>query len=102
MKLPEDPMIRELFPEFIETWLVDISEQFMPAYNSKNTQDIYRIGHTIKGTCLQFGVDEVAQLGISMMAASKEEDWKTIFELYMKIKKEFETAKKELDAMGIK
>lgn len=98
MKLPEDPMIRELFPEFIDSWLNDLSEQFLPAYNAKNAQDVYRVGHTLKGTCLQFGIDEVAQLGIEMMAASKEENWIEIFKLYTKIKANFESAKKELAA----
>lgn len=99
MKLPEDPMIRELFPEFIETWLADIDEQFLPAYNAKSTDEVYRIGHTLKGTCLQFGIDDVAQLGIEMMAASKEENWTQIFKLYLLIKGQFEAVKKELDSM---
>lgn len=35
MKLPEDPFIRELLPEFLDTWIQDLDEQFLPAYNQK-------------------------------------------------------------------
>ncbi len=98
MKLPEDPLLLELFPEFIDGWIVDLDEQFLPAYNNKNAQDVYRVGHTLKGTCFQFGIDEIAQMGISMMEATKKEDWVEIYKLYLKIKGNFASIKKELDS----
>lgn len=98
MKLPEDPLLLELFPEFIDGWIKDLNDQFMPAYNQKDTKEVYRIGHTLKGTCFQFGIDEIAQMGISMMDATKKEDWVEIFTLYLKIKGNFDSIKKELDS----
>ncbi len=101
MKLPEDPFIRELLPEFLDTWIVDLEEQFLPAYESKNKDDMYRLGHTLKGSCFQFGLDEVAELGIKLMAYSKAEEWDKAMELYVVVKDTFARTKIEVEAMTI-
>jgi len=75
LKLPEDPFVLELLPEFVETWIQDIDDQFQPLINSKNSDDLYRFGHTIKGSCFQFGLDEIAEQGIELMGFAKIQDW---------------------------
>jgi len=101
MKLPEDPFIRELLPEFIDTWIQDLDDQFLPAYASKNKDDMYRLGHTLKGSCFQFGLDEVAELGIKLMGHSKAEEWDKAKELYDIIKDTFTTTKVEIENMPL-
>ncbi len=75
MKIPEDPLIQELLPEFVETWLNDIDEQFNTIIESKNADDLYRMAHTLKGSCFQFGLDEIANMGIELMGYAKEKNW---------------------------
>ena len=75
MKIPDDPFIRELLPEFIEEWIGDLNTKFPAIIESRNVQDLYRFGHTLKGSCFQFGVDEVAELGIELMGHAKAGDW---------------------------
>ena len=75
MKLPEDPFILELLPEFVDTWIIDINMQFEPLISSRNADDLYRFGHTLKGSCFQFGLEDIAALGIELMGYAKEQEW---------------------------
>jgi HPt (histidine-containing phosphotransfer) domain-containing protein len=74
-KVPEDPFVLELLPEFVDTWINDYNEQFQNLISDKNSADLYRFAHTLKGSCFQFGIDEIANLGIQLMGYAKNEDW---------------------------
>jgi HPt (histidine-containing phosphotransfer) domain-containing protein len=100
MNLPEDPFVRELLPEFVDTWIQDLDDQVNPIFESKNSQDLYRVGHTLKGSCFQFGLDEIANQGIELMGYSKEEAWDKAALLIDNIKKTLTNIKAELDKMG--
>ncbi len=97
MKFPEDPFIRELLPEFVDDWLNNLQELFLPSLESKNAEELYRVGHTLKGSCFQFGLDEVAELGITLMGYAKAQDWDKATALYTEVKSLFENAKIELE-----
>ena len=88
MKLPEDPVIQELIDEFVDTWIQDLDEQFADLIASKNADDLYRLAHTLKGSCFQFGIDEIAELGIELMSYAKVKDFETAatFEAPLKAK----------------
>jgi len=75
MKLPSDPFVLELLPEFIEDWLEKLSDEFDPAMKGKDSETLYRIAHTIKGSSFQFGFDELGNLGITMMEQVNNSDW---------------------------
>jgi len=75
MKLPDDPVIQELIDEFVDTWIEDINEQFANLIQTKNADDLYRLAHTLKGSCFQFGLDEIAELGIELQGVAKDKDW---------------------------
>ena len=77
MNIPDDPVIQELIEEFVDTWIDDLEEQFQDLINDKNDQDLYRLAHTLKGSCYQFGLDEIAELGIELMGHAKEKDFET-------------------------
>lgn len=97
MKLPEDPFVLELLPEFVDTWIVDLETQFNAAYQAKDADELYRLGHTLKGSCFQFGLDEIANLGIELMGYAKTIDWNNSVELVNKIKLIFNDVKEYLD-----
>ncbi len=97
MKIPADPFILELLPEFIEQWIADIDDQFDVLVTSKNAEDMYRFGHTIKGSCLQFGLDDIAALGIELMGYCKEENWDKILPMGQNIRNSFLQAQKMFD-----
>lgn len=96
MKLPDDPIIMELLPEFVDDWLQQIEERYAPIIEEKNGHDLYRLGHTLKGSCFQFGLDEIAQMGIELMDHSKAERWEEAMALKMPIHKEFMRIKEYL------
>lgn len=77
MDIPEDPFIRELLPEFVDTWIKDITDQYHLYIKEKNSAELYRIAHTIKGSCYQFGLNEIAELGIKIMGFAKENDFES-------------------------
>jgi hypothetical protein len=75
VNLPEDPYVLELLPEFVDTWIQDIHDQFKNLIFQKNPDELYRFGHTLKGSCYQFGLDNIAALGIELMGYAKNHDW---------------------------
>lgn len=97
MKLPDDPFIQELLPEFVETWLSDIDSQYSDLVNTKNGDDLYRMAHTLKGSCFQFGLDDVANMGIALMGLAKDKDWGRAMAMKIPIRNAFAEVKQFLD-----
>ena len=89
MKLPDDPIILELLPEFVDDWLQQIEERYSMLIETENANDLYRLGHTLKGSCFQFGLDDIAQKGITLMDHAKEGKWEEAAALKVPIQKEF-------------
>jgi len=75
MNIPEDPVIQELIGEFVDTWILDIENDFKRLVETKNSEDLYRLAHTLKGSCFQFGLDDIAHLGIELMDKAKAKEW---------------------------
>lgn len=93
MQIPNDPFIRELLPEFIEDWIYQIHHNFDDMVNAKNFDDMYRMGHTLKGSCLQFGLDEMAAIGIEIMTFCKEQQMDKVVPMKEKLLTTFEYVK---------
>ena len=85
MKLPEDPTILEFYEEFVDTWIVDINEQFDGFVESKNVTDFYRFAHTLKGSGYQFEIMSLGDMGIELMLLIKNEEWEKISPYKQKI-----------------
>lgn len=101
MNIPDDPFIQELLPEFVDTWLNDM-ETKLPLYiETKNATDLYRLAHTLKGSCFQFGIDEVAQKGIELMTLAKAEEWDKSLTMGNEIINMFKEAKQFLIDKGL-
>lgn len=97
MKIPDDPFIQELLPEFVDTWLDDIDTQYTALVESKNADDLYRLAHTLKGSCFQFGLDDIANMGIALMGLAKDKDWGRAAGLKKPIRESFAQVKDYLD-----
>lgn len=97
MKIPDDPFVKELLPEFVDTWISDISTQYQSLLEKKNSEDLYRMAHTLKGSCFQFGLDEIAHLGIELMGYCKTKDWPKIVQMESQLLKTFYNVKKFLE-----
>jgi len=85
MQLPDDPFIRELLPEFIDDWIDQIQQNFDEYVQSNNFEDMYRLGHTLKGSCLQFGLDDLAAIGIEIMSFCKEHNMEQVVPMKQKL-----------------
>lgn len=97
MKIPDDPFIRELLPEFLDEWINDMQTKFPEILKTRNSDDLYRFGHTLKGSCFQFGLDEVAELGIELMGHAKTGDWAKAAGLYTPMLNGFKEVKSMLE-----
>jgi len=97
LKIPEDPFIRELLPEFVDSWISDLDEQYPRYMAEKNDKDLYRLAHTLKGSCYQFGLDDIAVLGVELMGVVKSEDWEKAATYEQPLKDGFRTVKEFLD-----
>lgn len=102
MKLPEDPFVLELLPEFVDTWIEDLDNQYHKYLEEKNKDDLYRMAHTLKGSCFQFNLDEIANMGLDLMAYLKEDNWEKAAEMEQPIKKGFADVNAFLIDKGIK
>lgn len=95
MTFSDDPLVQELVPEFIDQWIIDMKEQYLPAIESKNADELYRVGHTLKGSGYQFGMTELGDIGKVVMAEAKAANWERAAELYKEIGKMLVDAKEE-------
>lgn len=86
MKLSNDPFVLELLPEFVDNWLADL-KNLSRIISSRNADELYRFAHTLKGSCLQFGLDHIAQMGIELMCYAKSFDWENATAMEGKIRK---------------
>jgi HPt (histidine-containing phosphotransfer) domain-containing protein len=89
LKIPEDPFILELLPEFLESWITDMDEVYMKHINEKNEQELYRLAHTLKGSCFQFGLDDLAEIGIKLMALARAHQWEEAKNYYKPLRDGF-------------
>jgi HPt (histidine-containing phosphotransfer) domain-containing protein len=80
MKLPEDELVLELLPEFIDTWVEDVKTLYPKHLSEKNGDEMYRLAHTLKGSCYQFGLDDLGDMGIEIMGHVKSGDWDKVAE----------------------
>jgi len=72
---PTDPVLVEFLPEFVEQWLLDLGEPFITMLERHNVEELNRLGHTIKGSFLQFGFKDLSVLGKEIMVDAQAEDW---------------------------
>jgi len=75
--VPADPILREFYPEFVNRWLVDLTTQWPEIVERNDAEELYRFGHTIKGSFQQFGLKELSAIGKDIMTSSSDNDWTT-------------------------
>ncbi len=102
MNLSEDPFVRELLPEFIDTWLDDLNNQFDNLVTEKKADELYRMAHTLKGSCYQFGLNEVGDMGIQLMGYAKEHNWDKAIEMKPILIEHFEKLKYSISVNNIR
>lgn len=100
MKIPDDPFIRELLPEFVDTWISDIDTGYSKFVETKDSAELYRLAHTLKGSCFQFGLDDIANMGIELMGYAKAENWEKAAEMEEPLRKAFAEVKVFVDNMA--
>ncbi len=101
LNLSVDPFILELLPEFIESWISDMGN-YKTLLETKNSTDLYRLAHTLKGSCFQFGLNEIAELGVELQGVAKAEDFEKAATYEAKLNEKFLEVKNYLDEQGIK
>lgn len=78
MKLPEDPFVLELLPEFIDSWIDELNNNFPNLMKNRESTELYRMAHTMKGSCYQFGLNDLGDIGVELMNLIKEEKWEKV------------------------
>jgi len=102
MKIPEDEFIRELLPEFIDDWVNNINENFDNYFSNKDSAEMYRLAHTLKGSCFQFSLDLIANTGIELMELTKLNDWNKIEPFKKKLLSMFEEVNNYITELGLR
>lgn len=89
MKFTGDDLLKTLIPEFVELWIEDIDTEGKEILSAKKPDDLFRFGHTVKGSCLQFGFNDLADIGVRIMKAAKETDWASASSLISELRTKF-------------
>ncbi len=97
MQLPNDEILRELFPEFIDSWLTDMRTVFPQLILEHNKSDLRRLGHTLKGSAAQFGVMDLREFGIEIMEYAEKSEFEKASEVSEKILKRLLEIREFLD-----
>lgn len=96
MQLPDDPILRELLPEFVRSWQEE-AVQIMHAAQAHNEGELYRLGHTLKGSSLQFGLTDIAEVGIQLMECARRHCWEDVPALYERLCASFQNLQHMLE-----
>ena len=93
---PTDPVLVEFLPEFVEQWLTDLGEPFDALFERHNVDELNRLGHTIKGSFLQFGFSDLSVLGKEIMLEAQSENWSGLLEKITALKRILNLMKQRL------
>ena len=74
---PTDEVLRELLPEFFTAWDRDLCTAITDIVGQKDAEQLHRLGHTIKGSMIQFGFRSLSSLGVEMMSDAERGDFET-------------------------
>lgn len=72
---PRDPILAEMLPEFLDSWKKDLTHVWTDIQSRADSTELYRLGHTIKGSFIQFGFGNLAQAGRDVMADAESSNW---------------------------
>lgn len=72
---PQDPILQELLPEFLDSWLNDLTTTWVGIRERADVQELYRFGHTIKGSFIQFGFRDLSAAGREIMEDANAGAW---------------------------
>ncbi|MCX7930531.1 MAG: Hpt domain-containing protein [Chlorobi bacterium] len=75
MQLPDDPILLELVPEFICSWRNDCAIRLREIAGAQDREELYRFGHTLKGSARQFGFNQLAECGADVMQIARDNTW---------------------------
>ena len=76
MQPPRDPVLLSLLPEFLTHWealLTDAEWERLRA--SGDPAGLHRLGHTVRGSFAQFGMQDGADIGTALMECASKGEW---------------------------
>lgn len=77
---PADEVLRELLPEFFTAWDRDLCNAVPEIIVMNDADALHRLGHTIKGSMIQFGFPRLASIGIAIMQDAERIDFAAAME----------------------
>ncbi|RMF35889.1 MAG: Hpt domain-containing protein [Chlorobiota bacterium] len=101
MQLPDDPILRDLAPEFCVSWRNDLSTVLPNIIAAHNQSELYRFGHTLKGSARQFGFAELADCGAELMQHASLGAWDAVPDTVARIHVLIESLESFLRASGM-
>lgn len=72
---PTDNVLRELLPEFFTAWDRDLCRATTEIVAREDAEELRRLGHTIKGSMIQFGFRSLSVLGTEIMRDAERGDF---------------------------
>lgn len=72
---PSDDVLRELLPEFFTAWDRDLCRAMIEIVDREDAEELHRLGHTIKGSMIQFGFHSLSSLGAEIMGDAERGDF---------------------------
>ncbi|MCX6140299.1 MAG: hypothetical protein NTX15_05635 [Candidatus Kapabacteria bacterium] len=72
---PADPILQELLPEFLDSWIKDLTVTWGEIRQRADVTEFHRFGHTIKGSFVQFSFRDLSAVGREIMEDADSGDW---------------------------
>jgi hypothetical protein len=73
--VPTDPVLVEFYPEFVDRWIADFTDEWPRIMERHDPVELHRFGHTIKGSFVQFAMRDHSKIGIEIMQCADRDDW---------------------------
>ncbi len=73
--IPDDPIILDMLPDFVESWRRDISSRYNSAVERQDAEELFRFGHTLRGSGRQFGLLSMSEMGMQLQEFARANDF---------------------------
>ncbi len=101
MVIPEDPILRDMLADFVESWKRDVSHKLTDIVTKKDDVELFRFGHTLRGSGRQFGMLGMSDYGALLQDFAREQQWDSASNLIPVLQSELHTIQQYLIDRGI-
>ncbi len=87
--------------DFVESWQRDFNDKLPAIVQEKHAEELFRFGHTLRGSGRQFGLLAMSDLGMEVQECARSERWDLLPALQQRLSDELVYVKQFVIENGI-